>query len=202
MRRTKEDAEKTRQQIIHSALSLFSQNGYTNTTLANIAAHAGFSRGPIYWHFKNKDELFEAVLRLSQDPLAELVETSKASTSAPRQTIDHFCDCWLRWLVTDAGYRQSFEIFLNKTELTNNLDRTLKREQELTNDLISTLADLVTKGQESGDVRGDYPADKLGLMCYTQLMGTTQTWLFSPRLFNLEEDIPFIKQQILRLLDA
>lgn len=200
MRRTKEDAEKTRQQIIHSALSLFSQNGYTNTTLANIAAHAGFSRGPIYWHFKNKDELFEAVLRLSQDPLAELVETSRQANDSFLKAIDYFCDCWLRWLVTDAGYRQSFEIFLNKTELTNNLDRTLKKERELTNNLIGILSDLVTRGQQSGEIRNDYPAEKLGLMCYTQLMGTTQAWLFSPRLFDLENDIPFIKEQILRLL--
>jgi len=200
MRRTKEDAEKTRQQIIHSALSLFSQNGYTNTTLANIAAHAGFSRGPIYWHFKNKDELFEAVLRLSQDPLAELVETSRQASGSLLKAIDYFCDCWLRWLVTDAGYRQSFEIFLNKTELTNNLDRTLKKERELTNNLIGVLSDLVSRGQQNGEIRKDYPAKKLGLMCYTQLMGTTQAWLFSPRLFDLENDIPFIKEQILRLL--
>ncbi|MBQ23712.1 TetR family transcriptional regulator [Alcanivorax sp.] len=200
MRRTKEDAEKTRQQIIHSALSLFSQNGYTNTTLANIAAHAGFSRGPIYWHFKNKDELFEAVLRLSQDPLAELVETSRQASGSLLKAIDYFCDCWLRWLVTDAGYRQSFEIFLNKTELTNNLDRTLKKERELTNNLIGVLSDLVSRGQQNGEIRKDYPAEKLGLMCYTQLMGTTQAWLFSPRLFDLENDIPFIKEQILRLL--
>jgi len=200
MRRTKEDAEKTRQQIIHSALSLFSQNGYTNTTLANIAAHAGFSRGPIYWHFKNKDELFEAVLRLSQDPLAELVETSRQASGSLLKAIDYFCDCWLRWLVTDAGYRQSFEIFLNKTELTNNLDRTLKKERELTNNLIGVLSDLVSRGQHNGEIRKDYPAEKLGLMCYTQLMGTTQAWLFSPRLFDLENDIPFIKEQILRLL--
>ena len=200
MRRTKEDAEKTRQQIIHSALSLFSQNGYTNTTLANIAAHAGFSRGPIYWHFKNKDELFEAVLRLSQDPLAELVETSRQASGSLLKAIDYFCDCWLRWLVTDAGYRQSFEIFLNKTELTNNLDRTLKKERELTNNLIGVLSDLVSRGQQNGEIRKDSPAEKLGLMCYTQLMGTTQAWLFSPRLFDLENDIPFIKEQILRLL--
>ncbi|MBU2373167.1 MAG: TetR family transcriptional regulator, partial [Gammaproteobacteria bacterium] len=58
MRRTKEDAEQTRLKIIAAALELFSKNGYSNTTLAMIADEAGFSRGPIYWHFKNKDELF------------------------------------------------------------------------------------------------------------------------------------------------
>ena len=50
MRRTKEDAEKTRLKIIEAALTLFSRNGYSNTTLGMIGAEAGYSRGPIYWH--------------------------------------------------------------------------------------------------------------------------------------------------------
>jgi len=59
MRRTREEAEQTRLRVIAAALKLFSRNGYSQTTLAMIAAEAGYSRGPIYWHFRNKDELFE-----------------------------------------------------------------------------------------------------------------------------------------------
>ena len=77
MRRTKEDAEQTRLKIIAAALELFSKNGYSNTTLAMIADEAGFSRGPIYWHFKNKDELFQAVLGFSQQPLEQLCARSR-----------------------------------------------------------------------------------------------------------------------------
>lgn len=69
MRRTKEYAEKTRLKMIEADLALFSSNGHSRTTLAMIAAAAGFSRGPIYWHFTNKDELFVAVLSYSQLPL-------------------------------------------------------------------------------------------------------------------------------------
>jgi len=73
MRRTKADAEKTRLKIIEAALILFSRNGYSHTTLAKIAREAGFSRGPIYWHFQNKDDLYHAVLAYSQEPLSQLV---------------------------------------------------------------------------------------------------------------------------------
>ena len=73
MRRTKEDAAKTRQSVIDAALRLFGQRGYSGTTLRLIAAEAGCSRGPIYWHFANKEELFEAILAYSQLPPATLL---------------------------------------------------------------------------------------------------------------------------------
>ena len=62
MRRTKENAEKTRQTVLTAALTLFSRDGYSITTLSRIAKEAGCSRGPIYWHFQTKDDLSEAVL--------------------------------------------------------------------------------------------------------------------------------------------
>ena len=48
MRRTKEDAAKTRQSLVDAALKLFGQRGYSGTTLRLIADEAGCSRGPIY----------------------------------------------------------------------------------------------------------------------------------------------------------
>ncbi|MBM7333305.1 MAG: TetR family transcriptional regulator [Alcanivorax sp.] len=200
MRRTKEEAEQTRLKIIDAALVLFSRNGYTNTTLANIATQAGFSRGPIYWHFKNKDELFEAVLLLSQGPLLALTRETHQAEGPPLEVLSAFADRWLRLLVEDTRYRQSFEIFLNKTELTNNLDHTLRRERKLTRDLVSALGRQVARAQQAGDIPRRHGAEELGLLCYTHLMGVTQTWLFSPRLFRLEEEIPFFTGRLIELL--
>ncbi|ASK35676.1 TetR family transcriptional regulator [Alloalcanivorax mobilis] len=200
MRRTKEDAEKTRLKILEAALELFSRNGYTNTTLARIAEQAGYSRGPIYWHFKNKDELFEAVLSFSQQPLGALIDEANAAAHRPLQAIEHFSRHWLRLLVDNRWHRQSFEILLNKTELTANLERTLKRERKLTRSVVATLTALVRQAQAHGLATPHAGADELGLLCYTYLMGITQTWLFSPRLFNLEQEIDFFVERLLVLV--
>jgi len=118
MPRTKEAAKQPRRKVIAAALELFSRNGYSNTTLAMIAQAAGFSRGPIYWHFKNKDELYQAVLTFSQEPLERLIERSRKLGADPLAAIGHFVREWFRLLLEDRWYRQSFEILLNKTELT------------------------------------------------------------------------------------
>lgn len=57
-RRTKEDALKTRQLLIESAIQQFALRGVTSTTLADIADAAGVTRGAVYWHFASKAELF------------------------------------------------------------------------------------------------------------------------------------------------
>lgn len=200
MRRTKEDAEKTRLKIIEAALTLFSRNGYSNTTLAMIGTEAGFSRGPIYWHFKNKDDLFEAVLAYSQEPLEQLVAQARSVGLSPLERIDGFVRSWFALLVEDAWFRQSFEILLNKTELTEAMQTTLERERRLTGSMIETLEALVCSAQEQGQIPQGQAAAQLALMIYTQLMGVTQTWLFAPSLFDLNEQREFFTERLLRSL--
>ncbi len=60
-RKSKEDAEKTRVQLLDSALIVMAEKGLVKTTLSDIASHAGVTRGAIYWHFKDKDDLLDAI---------------------------------------------------------------------------------------------------------------------------------------------
>jgi len=200
MRRTKEDAEKTRLKIIEAALTLFSRNGYSNTTLAMIGTEAGYSRGPIYWHFKNKDDLFQAVLAYSQEPLELLVAQAQGTDLPPLPTIERFVTRWFDLLVEDAWFRQSFEILLNKTELTDAVAVTLKRERELTRSMIGTLKALLVAAQANGSVPDTQAPEQLAVLIYTQLMGVTQSWLFAPRLFNLGKHRAFFIERLLMVL--
>lgn len=202
MRRTKEDAEKTRLKIIEAALTLFSRNGYSNTTLGMIGTEAGYSRGPIYWHFKNKDDLYQAVLAYSQEPLEGLVSDAARSGTDALAAIDRFAHQWLELLAEDVWFRQSFEILLNKTELTDAIAPTIKRERELTRHIVDTLAQLVARAQENKQLPATQPASKLGLLIYTHLMGITQSWLFAPDLFCLKEEKAFLVQRLHCLLRA
>ncbi len=81
-----------------------------------------------------------------------LTKETRHAEGPPLEVLRAFADRWLRLLVEDTRYRQSFEIFLNKTELTNNLDHTLRRERKLTRDLVSVLAGQVERAQQDGDI--------------------------------------------------
>ena len=64
-RRTKEDAEETRKQILEAALDVFSRKGYSRTTFVDIAEQIGLTKGAVYWHFKTKTDLLVALIEAS-----------------------------------------------------------------------------------------------------------------------------------------
>ena len=61
-RRTKQEAQATRSHILDTAELVFEQRGVSGTSLGEIAKAAGLTRGAIYWHFKDKADLFNACL--------------------------------------------------------------------------------------------------------------------------------------------
>lgn len=73
-RKCKEDAEKTRQAVLESALDVFSEKGYAKATFDEIAARAGFTKGAVYWYFRNKADLITAlIVEYMQRKRAEIV---------------------------------------------------------------------------------------------------------------------------------
>ena len=52
----------TKKSILASAKRLIARRGYENTSLSDIAKYAGVTRGSVYWHFENKEELLIALL--------------------------------------------------------------------------------------------------------------------------------------------
>ncbi|MCP1116579.1 TetR family transcriptional regulator [Robbsia andropogonis] len=75
-RRTKEEALETRNLILDTAERMFSERGVAHTSLADIATAAELTRGAIYWHFKNKCELFVAMVDRELLPMDELMAES------------------------------------------------------------------------------------------------------------------------------
>jgi AcrR family transcriptional regulator len=54
--------EISRGEILDAALACFAERGYHETSIDDIAARAGLSKGAIYWHFAGKRELFLALV--------------------------------------------------------------------------------------------------------------------------------------------
>ncbi|MDS1036902.1 TetR family transcriptional regulator [Klebsiella pneumoniae] len=87
-RKTKQQARETRQLILDVALRLFSQQGVSSTSLATIAKAAGVTRGAIYWHFKNKSDLFNEIWELSDASISDLeIEYRAKFPNDPLQTL-------------------------------------------------------------------------------------------------------------------
>ncbi|RCX31787.1 TetR family transcriptional regulator [Thioalbus denitrificans] len=88
-RKTRTEADRTRRVLLDSALELFRRQGVVHTTLNQIAANAGMTRGAVYWHFRNKEEIILALWALHLFPLSRHYRDSLRALD-PEHPARHF----------------------------------------------------------------------------------------------------------------
>lgn len=87
MKRTKEEAELTKKKLLNIALRQLVKNGFENVTLENIAAKAGVTRGAIYWHFNNKEDLLDYLIKTKDIESLEIMDIIMTSDASPLEKI-------------------------------------------------------------------------------------------------------------------
>lgn len=76
-------AEQTKNMIAGKAKEVFCLKGYFQASMEDICAHAGVSKGSVYYHFKSKADLFIYILeQFVEDWLIKWQEKSRGITSA------------------------------------------------------------------------------------------------------------------------
>lgn len=121
-RRTKEDANATRTRLIDAAESFFLQKGVSRASLNDIARAAGATRGAIYWHFKDKVDLFGAMMDRVTLPLEqEFIGVDPSVHTDPVQRLRAVMAIVLGSLTQDERTRKVFEIALYKVEYVDDL---------------------------------------------------------------------------------
>ena len=78
-----EKSRTRREQILDAAFHTFSQHGFRETAMDEIAAAANTSKGGIYFHFPTKEAVFREVMRSTADRLAAKVERAVAAETDP-----------------------------------------------------------------------------------------------------------------------
>jgi AcrR family transcriptional regulator len=109
-RKTKEEAEATRESVLMAALDLFSERGYSHATFSDIARRIGMTRGAVYWHFDNKPALLAALIEYicerKQQLVGETIRNVHSVSDMRRVFVAH-----TRVVAEDAMTRK-FEFFM------------------------------------------------------------------------------------------
>ena len=171
MKRTKAEADVTRQQLLESALRVFSEKGYAATRLSDIAVAAGVTRGAIYHHFGNKKELFIALFKDRADPYFQIVSEILSSDLSPLEKIRKLMITMLQNFEEDELFQADERLRMRhssplaeineiKDILFENIKRTL------------TLAEKVVQaGQKAGEIRNDLDARDIVVFLFSFIRG-------------------------------
>ncbi|WP_374604839.1 TetR family transcriptional regulator [Niveibacterium sp.] len=156
VRRTKEQAEATRAQLLDAAEALFCDKGVASTTLDMIARAAGVTRGAVYWHFKNKAEIFEAVCDRATSPMETMLDTLVAEPGEdPLGSLERQACEILQVIARDARMRAVLEILFRGFDGGPEFAEYLAREEESKRDCRCQIESVL----EAAGARGQLPPD-------------------------------------------
>lgn len=132
VRRTKDEAVETRNQILDAAERVFSERGVSRTSLTDIADAASVTRGAIYWHFKDKAELFcEMVARVTMPMEHAPCQIDPASTDDPLASVRAMLVGILERTSGDVQGRRVFHIVFHKCEYVDEMKPVWNRFSEM-----------------------------------------------------------------------
>lgn len=189
MRRTKEDAEKTRCAILQAAEVLFLEKGVSHTSLDAIARQAGVTRGAVYWHFQNKAELFHEMLnqvRLPPECMAALLANDSACDSM--SALRNHCVNVIEDLARDERKRRIFTILLYRCEFTEELREAEERHKAFIKQLIELTERLFAQAHSRGLLQPGLTPALAARTLHALLLGLFIDWLRDPELFDPLQD--------------
>src|SRR5947209_2795587 len=109
MRRTKAEAAITREHLLEAALQCIATKGYAATTLDDIARQAGTTRGAIHWHFGNKAELFNILVRERYMQAATIFQDVYTAGGSPLQQLRRLLIRWFTYPEENTDFRVVLE---------------------------------------------------------------------------------------------
>jgi TetR/AcrR family transcriptional regulator, acrAB operon repressor len=191
-RRTKEDAQATRAKLLDAAEYLFQSQGVSRTSLQDIARRAGATRGAIYWHFKDKADLFNAMMERVTLPLEasfeqlgapldpEFTTDSNAVTRIRRATVEA-----LRRIVSDEQTRRVFEVATQKVEYVEELRAVRLRHLAVRQSFVSRFEQSIESAAVVALLTLPMPAVLAARGFHALIDGLIQNWLLDPQAFDL-----------------
>lgn len=170
------EAQRTRQQLLKAALSVFARQGVSGTGLEDIAREAGVTRGAIYFHFRGKDDLLQTLLDQQALPL-ERELPPEIDLSVGWQLLQQD----LEKVLADERLRQLCAILLHKSERVDESGPTAHRLKQLAARFSQEVDKLLTRAVATGELHAKLNVSAASAMVRIYVWGLLFEGLFRSR---------------------
>lgn len=174
--------EARRKQLVEVAIETIANEGFINTTLADIARRADISKGVISYHFENKDELIDEVIRALLRASYEYIHARvNAITTGPADKIRAYIRASFEYMslhrahaVAQVDLWGSFVSAEAKHDFNHTAYDPCRRY----------LNDILNAGQACGEIRS-LPTLNLAALIQGLIDGLMMQWVFAPQAIDL-----------------
>ena len=167
-----------------SAFALFSQRGFDGVNLDQIAAHAGVTKGSLYWHFSSKQELIYAACTHYYRAYQRRINEALAGVRDPKERLLTTLRVAVRTCLLDEANRVfTMEIFTKSVH-----DAGLRRSWQQFYDTVREFyIGLLRAASEAGAVQVDDPVQAVNLML-AAMEGIKLRAMFEPEICHPAEE--------------
>ncbi len=151
-------AEDRKQQLLDSAARCFAQHGYRGTTTAMIASEAGVTEPIIYRHFRNKHDLFIALIEEVGERVFKNWEDATAHAASPLAKLQAMM--YANPATSDPWTASVYQLLFHaSTEISEPaIQQAIRDHYER---YVRALASMMKAAQDAGEIRADVPAEWL-----------------------------------------
>jgi|HigsolmetaAR206D_1030411.scaffolds.fasta_scaffold05153_2 Transcriptional regulator len=188
MRRTKAEAEQTREAVLDAAAEVFFEHGAERATLEQIARRAGVTRGAIYWHFKDKAEVLKALRESTRLPQEDLLEHALAHGHDDPLGLLETAGIAILEIVTADERRQRIHAIFSRTYARSGpMAEVAAQVEEINRDVTDRLLRIMQLAERSGTLAPSWQPETAARALQCIFGGLLNEWLRSNRAFSLVE---------------
>lgn len=188
-RKTKQQALETRNHILDVAIRLFSRQGVSATSLTDIAQAAGVTRGAIYWHFKNKSDLFSEIWEMSESSIGDLEAEYQAKYPGdPLSVLREILVYILEATVSIERRRLMMEIIFHKCEFVGEMAVVQQLHREYCLASHERIEQALNNCIAADMIPNTLNVRRAAILMRSYVTGLMENWLFAPQAFDLKSD--------------
>ncbi|MGJ8524556.1 HTH-type transcriptional repressor BepR [Halomonadaceae bacterium LMG 33818] len=185
-RKTKAEAESTRNLLLDTAEKIFFERGVSGTSLEQIARAAGMTRGAVYWHFDNKISLLEALVVRVRLPLEQMYEQLNAyQDHDPIEGLKAIIHRVLK-RCDEPHIMRVYTILVYRCEFFDQLSRRCQ-ERAYVDDIKAMIDQQLIIARDKGQLAPNVDPVVMGDILHFSIMGLIKEWLGRPDRFNISE---------------
>jgi AcrR family transcriptional regulator len=177
-----EGKAKTRDKILDAAEALYMRKSFNETSMNDIVAESGLSKGALYNHFDSKEELIVAIYdRFIHRTLGQIKMLLEAESTASRK-LELIGEAAF---VATADRPRAFQAMnIEFMVAASRIEALAPRMEARYNDTVGILKNIVQEGIDSGEFRGDLNAGEVAAIIFAAADGMTFHFATSGVNFN------------------
>jgi AcrR family transcriptional regulator len=189
-----------KEKIISESLKLFSSKGFINTSISDIMETSGTSKGGLYNHFRNKEDLFSAVLNESRKTWRKINLEGLDGIDSPigkiRKILENYRDRYLVGSGEVPGGCIFVRVSVESSDLAEHWPQLAEEVSEGFDRFKSMIQRYLSQAKAAGEIRIGVDVEEITDMIFSSMMGASVLFGMDRSARNLNRNITSLIQYV------